>query len=210
MKYQSLEMNWASSQGIAKTAKFLIELGYGYKITKVPLATTTAAASLAETRKPDIATEMWYNCAPVYAKTGKVKTIVKAFKEGALEAWFGYYYDFRAILGKYNMAQVDVGPTIPEVHKYTSDKTCTDTSTKSSYPPVTGVTNAFNKSHSEVTKLMSNISFTNTELHTILAWKQENKASAEEAAVSYIQGNSGSCSKLLNDSAKTKLAALIK
>ena len=59
------EMNWASSQVITEISKFLMEQGYGCKVTKVPSATTTAAASLAENGKPDIATEMWYNSAPV-------------------------------------------------------------------------------------------------------------------------------------------------
>ena len=291
------EMNWASSQVITEIARFLMEQGYGCKVTKVPSATTTAAASLSETGKPDIATEMWYNSAPVYAKiekAGKVKTVAKVFKDGAMEAWlipdylaksnpeltkidgilanpaavggrfhncpegwgcrvandsyvqawdfkgkgmevfnhgsgetlaasiaeaydakkpwFGYYYGPTAILGKYNMVKVDVGPVKPDVHKCASDKTCTDIA-KSDYPPapvVTGVTNAFAKSHPEITDLMSKISFTNDELNTILAWKQDNKASAEEAAVSYIQGNSGTWSKWINDSAKKKLAALIK
>jgi len=292
------EMNWASSQVITEVAKFLMEQGYGCKVTKVPSATTTAAASLAENGKPDIATEMWYNSAPVYTKiekAGKVKTVANVFKEGALEAWlipdylaksnpeltkidailanpaavggrfhncpegwgcrvandsyvkawdfegkgmevfnhgsgetlaasiaeaydakkpwFGYYYGPTAILGKYNMVQVDVGPVDPAIHKCASDKDCTDTPKKSGYPPapvVTGVAIAFAKSHPQITELMSNISFTNAELNTILAWKQENKASAEEAAVSYIQGNSDTWSKWINDSAKEKLAALIK
>ncbi len=292
------EMNWASSQVITEVAKFLMEQGYGCKVTKVPSATTTAAASLAENGKPDIATEMWYNSAPVYAKiekAGKVKTVANVFKEGALEAWlipdylaksnpeltkidgilanpaavggrfhncpegwgcrvandsyvkawdfkgkgmevfnhgsgetlaasiaeaydakkpwFGYYYGPTAILGKYNMVQVDVGPVSKEIHKCASDKTCTDAPKKSGYPPapvVTGVSIAFSKSHPEITELMSKVSFTNLQLNTILAWKQDNKASAEEAAVSFIQGNSDVWSTWINDSAKKKLAALIK
>ena len=57
------EMNWASSQIITEVSKFLLEQGYGCKVKKVPSATTTAVASLAETGKPDIVTELWLNSA---------------------------------------------------------------------------------------------------------------------------------------------------
>ena len=46
------EMNWASSQIITEVAKFLMEQGYGCSVEKVPSATTTAVASLAETAEP--------------------------------------------------------------------------------------------------------------------------------------------------------------
>jgi len=84
-------MNWASSQFITQVAKFLMEQGYGCKVTTVPSATVTAATSLAETGKPDIATEMWYNNAPVYEKiekAGKVKTVANVFKNGGVEGWW--------------------------------------------------------------------------------------------------------------------------
>ncbi len=85
------EMNWASSAFITEVSKFLMEQGYGCKVTKVPSATVTAATSLAENGKPDIATEMWYNSAPVYGKLekeGKVKTVANVFKDGGVEGWW--------------------------------------------------------------------------------------------------------------------------
>jgi len=292
------EMNWASSQFITQVAKFLMEQGYGCKVTTVPSATVTAATSLAETGKPDIATEMWYNNAPVYEKiekAGKVKTVANVFRDGGVEGWwipeylaksnpeltkidgvlanpaavggkfhncpvgwgcrisndhyikawdfkgkgmevfnhgsgetlatsigaayeskkpwFGYYWGPTAILGKYKMVKVDVGPANVGVHKCASDKDCTDTPKKSDYPAskvVTGVTNAFATSNPEITTLMSKMTFTNDQLNTVLAWKKDNKASAEEAAVSFIQANSNIWSQWLSGPAKTKLAALIK
>ncbi len=292
------EMNWASSQFITQVAKFLMEQGYGCKVTTVPSATVTAATSLAETGKPDIATEMWYNNAPVYEKiekAGKVKTVANVFRDGGEEGWwipdylaksnpeltkidgilanpaavggkfhncpvgwgcrtandhyikawdfkgkgmevfnhgsgetlatsigaayedkkpwFGYYWAPTAILGKYKMVKVDVGPADTKVHGCASNKDCTDTPKKSAYPPskvVTGVTNAFATSNPDITALMSKMQFTNDQLNTVLAWKKDNKASAEEAAVSFIQANSNIWSQWLNAKAKTKLAALIK
>ena len=75
---------------ITEVSKFLMEQGYGCKVTK-PSATVTAATSLAENGKPDIATEMWYNSAPVYGKLekeGKVKTVANVFKDGGVEGWW--------------------------------------------------------------------------------------------------------------------------
>ncbi len=291
------EMNWASSQIITEVSKFLMEQGYGCKVTKVPSATVTAAASLAETGKPDIATEMWVNSSPVYEKLekeGKVTTIAKVFKDGGEEGWwipeylaksnpeltkiegilanpaavggrfhncpvgwgcriandnykiaygleksglevfdhgsgetlatsigeaytakkpwFGYYWGPTAILGKFKMVKVDVGPYVKVNHDCAQKKVC-EKPGKSAFPSapvVTGITNAFAKSNPDITELMSKISFTNLQLNTVLAWKKDNSASAEEAAVSFIQGNSDVWSKWLNDSAKKKLAGLIK
>jgi len=292
------EMNWASSQFITAFAKFIMEQGYGCKVTKVPSSTVPAATSLAENGKPDIATEMWYNNAPVYEKlekAGKVKTLNNVFTDGGVEGWwipkyladsnpeltkleniiknpaavggkfhncpvgwgcriandhyvkafdmtsgglevfnhgsgetlatsigaayeskkpwFGYYWAPTAILGKYEMVKVDVGPVDKAAHKCASDKDCKDAPKKSDYPPsrvVTGVTNSFAKDNPEVAAFLSKMEFSNLQLNTVLAWRKDNKASADEAAVSFIQGNSDVWAKWLNASAKKNLAALIK
>ena len=84
------EMDWVSSAFITAVSTFLMEQGYGCKVTKIPSATITAATSLAETGKPDIATEMWVNSAPVYKKLeekGKVISIAKVLSDGGEENW---------------------------------------------------------------------------------------------------------------------------
>ena len=291
------EMNWASSAFITEVSKFLMEQGYGCKVTKVPSATVTAATSLAENGKPDIATEMWYNSSPVYGKLekeGKVKTVGNVFKDGGVEGWwipeylaksnpeltkiegvlanpaavggrfhncpegwgcrtandnykvayefekhkmevfnhgsgetlatsiaeayeakkpwFGYYWGPTAILGKYNMVKVDVGPYIEEVHACAQKKDCA-TPGKSAFataPVVTGITKAFAESNPEITELMSKVSFTNDQLNGILAWQEKESASAEEAAVQFITTNKDIWSEWISDSAKKNLAALLK
>jgi len=290
-------MNWASSAFVTEVSKFLMEQGYGCKVTTVPSATMTASTSLAETGKPDIATEMWINSSPVYAKLeadGKVKTVGKVFKDGGVEGWwipeylaksnpeltkiegilanpaavggrfhncptgwgcrvandhykvafefekhnmevfdhgsgetlstsiaeayadkkpwFGYYWGPTAILGKYKMVKVDVGPYNKEAHDCAQKKVC-EKPGKSDFPSapvVTGVALKFADSNPEITKLMSQISFTNEQLNSILAWQKEEKASAQESAVQFITNNSDIWSKWINDSAKAKLAGLIK
>ena len=80
-KVSITEMNWASSQIITEVSKFLMEQGYGCKVTKVPSATTTAVASLAENGEPDIVTELWLNSSgDVYKKmeaAGKVERLAE-------------------------------------------------------------------------------------------------------------------------------------
>ena len=82
-------MNWASSQVITAVSVFIMEQGYGCKVTKVPSATIPAVTSMAETNKPDIATEIWLNSAAIYpdlVKKGKVKTLTKVLSDGGEEA----------------------------------------------------------------------------------------------------------------------------
>lgn len=86
------EMNWASSQIITEVSKFLMEQGYGCSVEKVPSATTTSVASLAENGEPDIVTELWLNSTgAVYAKLeeeGKVERLADVFNPGGLEGWW--------------------------------------------------------------------------------------------------------------------------
>jgi glycine betaine/proline transport system substrate-binding protein len=85
-------MNWASSQIITEVAKFLMEQGYGCKVEKVPSATTTAVASLAENGEPDIVTELWLNSTgDAYSKmekAGKVERLADVLAPGGVEGWW--------------------------------------------------------------------------------------------------------------------------
>lgn len=47
------EMNWASAGIVTGVSKFVMEQGYGCKVTVVPSNTVPAIASVAETGKPD-------------------------------------------------------------------------------------------------------------------------------------------------------------
>ena len=70
------EMDWDSARVVTAVAKFLMEQGYGCSVTTVPSASTPALASLAETGKPDILTEVWTNGAPAYnglVESGKIE-----------------------------------------------------------------------------------------------------------------------------------------
>ena len=291
------EMNWASSQVVTAVAKFIMEQGYGCKVKTVPSATIPAVTSMAETNKPDIATEVWVNSAALYPKLveqGKVKTLTKVLSDGGEEGWwvpkyladkhpelktidgvlknpklvggrfhncpvgwgcriandnlkvafgleknglevfdhgsgetlatsiaaaysdkkpwFGYYWAPTAILGKYPMVKVDMGPHDPKIHKCNQSKDC-KTPAKSSYPSapvVTAVTTTFADKNPQIVELMKKVSFTNAQMGEILAWKKDNKANADAAAAYFLKKYKDVWGGWLNDSAKKKLAAVLK
>ena len=290
------EMNWASSQIITEVAKFLMEQGYGCTIEKVPSATTTSVASLAENGEPDIVTELWLNSTgDVYRQLeadGKVSRLADVFDPGGVEGWwvpsylaeahpelttvegvlanpdlvggrfnncpdgwgcrivndnlinalgvrdsmevfdhgsgetlatsiaaayeneepwFGYYWAPTAILGKYPLAKVKIGDVDTEVHLANQNKDNPDPGV-SDFPPAPVLTvapAALTEREPEIAELMSNMSFDIPTLNGLLAWQDENGASAEEAAVYFLTNNSDVWSQWLNDSARDKLAALI-
>lgn len=291
------EMNWASAAVVTEVSKFLMEQGYGCKVTKVPSATQTAAASLVETGKPDIATELWLNGLSAVQKLideGKAVDLGRVLSDGGIEGWYipkymvdkhpelatidgvlknakllggrfhqcpegwsckiatrslinafglekagfeifvhgsgetlatsiasayadkkpwiGYYWEPTDVLGKYEMVRVDLGPVNEEVHKCNADKDCA-TDGKSQWPPspvATIVTKDFAAKNPEVAALMKNVSFTNKTMNSVLAWKKDNKASGEEAAVYYLNNYKDEWSKWLNEDAKKNLSALLK
>ena len=291
------EMNWASAAVVTEVAKFLMEQGYGCKVTKVPSATQTAAASLVETGKPDIATELWLNGLSGVQKLideGKAVDLGRVLSDGGVEGWYvpkymvdknpelatidgvlknakllggrfhqcpegwsckiatgslikafelekngfeifvhgsgetlatsiasayankepwiGYYWEPTDVLGKYEMVRVDLGPVNEEIHKCNADKDC-DAVGKSQWPasPVaTIVTKDFASKNPEVTELLKNVSFANETMNAVLAWKKDNKASGEEAAVYYLNNHKDEWSTWINDDAKKNLSELLK
>lgn len=85
------EMDWASAAIVTNVAKFLMEQGYGCSVTAVPSATTPAMASVAETGKPDIVTEVWTNGNPGYDKLsaeGTIVTLSDVLSDGGVQGWY--------------------------------------------------------------------------------------------------------------------------
>ena len=85
------EMDWASSAVVTYISKFLMEQGYGCSVQTVPTTTVPAIASLAETGKPDLVTELWTIYTPVYfdlKADGKVIELSKVLSDGGVEGWW--------------------------------------------------------------------------------------------------------------------------
>ncbi|MEM9583529.1 MAG: ABC transporter substrate-binding protein [Pseudomonadota bacterium] len=126
--------------------------------------------------------------------------------------WFGYYWAPTAVLGKYPMVQVKVGDYDADAHACNGDVDCAEPKF-SAYPSskvATAVSGTFAKENPDLVELLSNVSFTNAQMGEVLAWRLDNNASYDEAAVYFLTTYKDVWGSWLNDEAKGKLAALLK
>lgn len=136
-------------------------------------------------------------------------SIAAAFEDEA--PWFGYYWAPTSVLGKYPMVKVDVGEHVADVHACNANPDCEEVG-KSAYPTsqvITAVTTTFAEREPEIADLMSHVSFTNERMGGLLAWQEENSASADETAAYYLSTYPNEWSEWLNDDAREKLSALL-
>ena len=128
------------------------------------------------------------------------------------DPWFGYYWAPTALLGKYEMVAVDLGPYKSDVHKCNRKPDCSPKGI-SSYPSarvVTGVTTKFAEREPEIVKMLSKLSFTNQQMGEILAWKKDKNASSQEATAYFLKNYKKVWARWVNDEARGKLAGLLK
>jgi len=127
------------------------------------------------------------------------------------EPWFGYYWGPTVPLGAYDMTRVNLGSVVPEIHERNQNAD-TDSPGISDFPAapvVTAVTATFRESNPEVFAFLQNMTFRTEDMSAVLAWKEENNASAEEAAVYYLINFQDQWDGWLNDEARENLAALL-
>lgn len=109
------------------------------------------------------------------------------------------------------MVQVDLGPHDASKQACNSDTDCA-TPTMQSWPSsvvTTVVTSEFEASHPAETDVMRNLSFTNNMMNSLLAWQDAESATGDEAAVYFLSTQQDIWSSWINDSARSKLAALL-
>ena len=136
-------------------------------------------------------------------------SIAAAYTDG--EPWVGYYWAPTSILGQYPMVMIDMGPFDADIHACNASNDCADPAV-SPYPTadvLTVVTVDFGDREPDIAEFMSNVSFTNAQMGEILAWQEENSASAEEAAVYFLTSYPDVWSGWINDEARERLAALL-
>ncbi|MFD2740964.1 glycine betaine ABC transporter substrate-binding protein [Sulfitobacter aestuarii] len=127
------------------------------------------------------------------------------------EPWVGFYWAPTAILGKYPMVLVDMGGFDAETHACNSSKDCGAPGV-SAYPRAdvkTAATVDFRDREPEVAEFMSKLSFTSEQMGGILAWMEDNNASAEEGAVYFLSNNQDLWSEWLSDAARRNVSALL-
>ncbi len=137
-------------------------------------------------------------------------SLASAYSEQA--PWFGFYWGPTAILGKYDMVMVDLGPLDEEAMACNQNEDCMEPK-KSSFPvqPVlTGAANSFVEREPEVAAMLEKLSFTNDQMAAVLSWQEENNASTEQAAVHYLTTYKDVWREWLNDEATENLAAILK
>lgn len=128
------------------------------------------------------------------------------------EPWFGYYWAPTALLGKYDMVSVDMGPYTADIHA-ANQNAGNPSPAKSAFPaaPVlTSVTTDFAEREPEVAEMLSKMTFDVGTMSSVIAWMDETTSSPEEGAVYFLANNSDAWAGWLNDAAREKLAAIIK
>lgn len=137
-------------------------------------------------------------------------SIASAHENG--EPWFGYWYGPTAVLGKYPMAKVEIGKIDEEIHTANQNADNPDPGV-SDFPPapvLTVATRELADREPDVAELMGNVAFDADVLSGLLAWQDDNGATAEEAAAQFLSTRSDLWADWINDDARDKLAHLIK
>jgi len=127
------------------------------------------------------------------------------------EPWFGYYWAPTSLLGKYDMVKVTIGPVDREIHIANGNKDNPNPQV-SDFPPspvYTAVTASLAEREPEVAALMRNMTFDVDAMNALLAWMDENNATAEEAAVHFLTTQPDVWSGWLNDDARERLSVLL-
>lgn len=291
------QMGWASAEIMTEVAKFLLEQGYGCKVSLVKSDTIPAITSVAENGEPDVVTDLWLNSAgEAYTRLEQAGTMVtlnhvldpggiegwwiptylvqahpelatiegimanpdlvgrrfnncpegwgcrvvsdnlvralkledagiEVFNHGSGETlassmgsavtseqpWFGYYWGPTVPLGKYDMTRVRLGEYdeakfTPLQNPNAADPQVSDFPEA---PSVTAVTAAFVDDQPQITEFLRKMTFKTDDMSAVLAWQDDNKASAEEAAVYYLTSHADQWSGWLSDDAREKLSALM-
>ncbi len=127
------------------------------------------------------------------------------------EPWFGYYWGPTTPLGMFDMTSIDLGDYDEEVHQANQNADAPDPKPSAfpAAPVLTVVTKDFMESHPDIAELMSNVTFKTDTMSQLLAWKEDNNASNEEAAVYFLKNNPDEWSGWINDAATENLSALL-
>ena len=127
------------------------------------------------------------------------------------EPWFGYYWAPTALLGQYDMVKVDLGGVDMDVHtrNQNPDADNPGVSDFPAAPILTSVTSDLADREPQAVELMSNVTFPVDVMNTLVAWQDENSASAEEAAVYFLRNYQDIWTNWLSDSARENLSGII-
>lgn len=127
------------------------------------------------------------------------------------EPWFGYYWGPTVPMGKYDMTQVELGEYNEEAFAELQNQDTSDPQVSEfpAAPILTSVTTDFAENNPEVTDFFRNMTFETSTMSGLLAWQDDNNASAEETAVHFLTNNTDTWSGWVNDAARENLSNLL-
>ena len=137
-------------------------------------------------------------------------SIAAAFEDQA--PWFGYYWGPTAILGKYPMVKVDLGGVNPEQHRLNQvegqDAGKIGVSDFPAAPVLTAMTADFANRAPAAAEFIKNSALPNDLISAMLAWKEENNASADETAAWVLTNHTDVVMSMVSGEAKANLEKL--
>jgi len=127
------------------------------------------------------------------------------------EPWFGYYWGPTVPMGKYDMTRVKLGDYDEAAFENLQNADASDPQVSDfpAAPILTSVTTEFAEQQPEVTEFFRNMTFETSTMSGLLAWQDENNASADEVAVHFITENPDVWSGWINDAAAENLSELM-
>ena len=127
------------------------------------------------------------------------------------EPWFGYYWGPTVPMGKYDMTRVKLGDYDEGAFENLQNADASDPQVSDfpAAPILTSVTTEFAEQQPEVTEFFRNMTFETSTMSGLLAWQDENNASADEVAVHFITENPDVWSGWINDAAAENLSQLM-
>ncbi|WP_376871813.1 ABC transporter substrate-binding protein [Albirhodobacter sp. R86504] len=136
-------------------------------------------------------------------------SIASAFENEA--PWFGYYWAPTAVIGRYDLVQVDMGPYDAEAFAAARDPGASNVG-RTSLPPspvMTAVTTEFSTKHPDLTQFLTKMTFQTETMNAVLSWMTENSATGEEGAVHFLTTYKDVWADWLSADARDKLSAVL-
>jgi glycine betaine/proline transport system substrate-binding protein len=127
------------------------------------------------------------------------------------EPWFGYYWGPTVPMGKYDMTRVDLGPVQDEAFAALQNPDTEDPQVSDfpAAPILTSATTEWVEENPEIADFFRNMTFRTDTMSALLAWQDENSASADETAAYFLQNYQDEWSAWLSDSARDNLSNLL-
>ncbi len=124
--------------------------------------------------------------------------------------WFGYYWGPTVPLGKYDMTRIEIGAYDEAAFAPLQNPDAPDPQVSDfpAAPILTSVTADFVETNPEQAEFFRNMVFETDVMSQLLAWQDENTASAEEVAVHFLTSYPDVWSEWLSEDARGELSAL--